>query len=253
MTAELEPEDGFYDCFSEEGDHEMADDIEWRGQHEHAMLAATVANIPEADPFVEGVGKLLRAFVHLQPETGYVQGMSYLAGMLLYELPPYDAFVALANLLASGHFSFFYNVNPRAMSAYMSVYSQALDIADPDFSKSLMIAGATPELYVVEWWMTLFSRSLPIDVARRCWDMYLGDEGMLIRLSVALVLTLKEDILANMDDALITLTTLNRRRAPLDWIGMLNLATAAKPLPSLRWIAQITRVQLQPWSFNTTL
>jgi len=42
---------------------------------------------------------VLEAYVSYRPDIGYVQGMSYLAAVLLLYLDPFPAFVCMANLL----------------------------------------------------------------------------------------------------------------------------------------------------------
>jgi hypothetical protein len=219
-------------------------------QHHHHENGETDAHHGE---FAEAVRTLLCAFVELQPETAYVQGMSYLAAMLLFELPPFDAFVGFSNLISSGHFPFFYSMNHRAMSAFFNVYEQGLTHADKELATALRVAGASPELYAVEWWMTLFSRSLPVDVARRCWDMYLGNRAMLYRITIATVLSFKDAILDNPSECLVLLTTLNRHPAKLHGNEILDMAASSKALPSLPWLQQIETANLQPWHYNTSL
>jgi hypothetical protein len=46
----------------------------------------------------------------LRPEVGYVQGMSYLAAMLLLYMESYEAFTCLANMLAKDVYFQFYRL-----------------------------------------------------------------------------------------------------------------------------------------------
>jgi hypothetical protein len=144
-------------------------------------------------------------------------------------------------------------MNHRAMSAFFNVYEQGLTHADKELATALRVAGASPELYAVEWWMTLFSRSLPVDVARRCWDMYLGNRAMLYRITIATVLSFKDAILDNPSECLVLLTTLNRHPAKLHGNEILDMAASSKALPSLPWLQQIETANLQPWHYNTSL
>jgi hypothetical protein len=54
-------------------------------------------------PFYEQLSTVLQCYAMLRPDVGYVQGMGYLAGMLLLYMDTYEAFVCLANLL-NNHF-----------------------------------------------------------------------------------------------------------------------------------------------------
>lgn len=131
----------------------------------------------------------LRAFVELRPDIGYVQGMSYLAAMLLMHFEQEEeAFVGLATMLTMGHFPYFYTVNHTGMSAHINVFDEVLSIGCPQMHRNFTIIGVNPQMYVIDWWMSLFSRSLPFDIAARCWDMYLLDPAYLYRISMCILI-----------------------------------------------------------------
>ncbi|XP_012879394.1 PREDICTED: TBC1 domain family member 14 isoform X3 [Dipodomys ordii] len=57
----------------------------------------------------------------------------------------------------------------------------------------------TPDIYLIDWIFTLYSRSLPLDLACRVWDVFCRDgEEFLFRTALG-ILKLFEDILARMD------------------------------------------------------
>lgn len=55
-------------------------------------------------PFFSHLYTVLECFALCRPDVGYVQGMSYLAAMLLLNMDVYDSFVCFANLLNSHFF-----------------------------------------------------------------------------------------------------------------------------------------------------
>ena len=65
---------------------------------------------------------MLRAYALHRPDVGYVQGMSYLAAVLVLALKgdPFDAFVALANMLQRPFFFDFYRLDSRDVAAQLS-------------------------------------------------------------------------------------------------------------------------------------
>jgi hypothetical protein len=129
----------------------------------------------------------LRCFVEYRPDMGYVQGMSYLAAMILLNLDDREAFLALAALLTRGHFPYFYTVNPQGMSAHIAVFDQVVKEGSPDVARNLTIIGVNPQMYVIDWWMSLWSRALPYEIASRCWDLYLCDDAYLYRISYCIL------------------------------------------------------------------
>ncbi|CUG91735.1 Hypothetical protein, putative [Bodo saltans] len=140
------------------------------------------------DILIARVRKALFAYVEYRPDIGYVQGMSYLAAMLLLHVPDDKAaFVALANLLNKGHFRFFYSVHHQGMGVYISAFDGCLQRCLPELHTNFTVIGVNPQMYVIDWWMSLFSRALPYETAARCWDLYLLDEAYLFRISIAIL------------------------------------------------------------------
>uniref|UniRef100_A0AAR2LUG9 Rab-GAP TBC domain-containing protein n=1 Tax=Pygocentrus nattereri TaxID=42514 RepID=A0AAR2LUG9_PYGNA len=57
----------------------------------------------------------------------------------------------------------------------------------------------TPDIYLIDWIFTLYSKSLPLDVACRVWDVFCRDgEEFLFRTALG-ILRLYEDVLTHMD------------------------------------------------------
>ena len=66
-------------------------------------------------PLAQSLQDVLEAYVCYRPDVGYVQGMSYLAAILLLYMDDFTAFQCFANLL-SGHFYFdFYRLHRDKM------------------------------------------------------------------------------------------------------------------------------------------
>ena len=65
---------------------------------------------------------ILLAYVYYRPELGFVQGMSFLAGILALHIPgTYLCFQCLANLLGSGHLYVFYSLRVCAIVLWCDV------------------------------------------------------------------------------------------------------------------------------------
>lgn len=152
-----------------------------------AQSSLLISNLDDAH-MLSKLNLVLRAFVEFRPDVGYVQGMSYLAAMLLMHMEEQRAFVCLATLITIGHFPYFYTVNHIGMSAHISVFEEVLERGCPALARYFAVIGARPQMYVIDWWMSLFSRTLPFDIAAKCWDLYLLDTGYLYRLSMCILL-----------------------------------------------------------------
>lgn len=133
--------------------------------------------------------------------TGYCQGMSFLAAMLILNLStPFDAFIAFSNLIHKTQLlKCFFQVNQRVMKAYYSTYSLFFQFNIPLLYEHFAKQKLTPDLYLVDWIYTLFSKSLPLDISTHIWDLFLRDEDEFIfRCSIA-ILKMYSNVLIKMD------------------------------------------------------
>ena len=84
-------------------------------------------------PLADELRAVLEAHCYYRPDIGYVQGMSFLAGMLLmHSRDDYAAFLCLANLLSRPLFQSFFRSNdevrracllqPPCISIYLSIH-----------------------------------------------------------------------------------------------------------------------------------
>lgn len=60
--------------------------------------------------------EILQAFVVSRPDVGYIQGLSYVAGMLLLYMDKYQSFVALMNIILNPNMISFYRFNEEQVS-----------------------------------------------------------------------------------------------------------------------------------------
>lgn len=132
---------------------------------------------------------LLESFVLLRPDVGYVQGMGYLAAMLLlYIRDDFDAFACFANLMCRDSLRAFYTFNLPVIEAYFRVFDILLRERLPRVAMQLDEAQIPYSQFLIDWMYTVFTRCLPLDVASRVWDMFLveGDTA-LFQVSLALL------------------------------------------------------------------
>eukprot|EP01012_Entosiphon_sulcatum_P006148 TRINITY_DN12874_c0_g1_i2.p1 TRINITY_DN12874_c0_g1~~TRINITY_DN12874_c0_g1_i2.p1 ORF type:complete len:370 (+),score=55.04 TRINITY_DN12874_c0_g1_i2:409-1518(+) len=135
----------------------------------------------------ENLYRVLRAYVHFRPDIGYVQGMSYLAAVLLLYMDPYAAFVCLANMLHKYHFVSFFTMNVKQMNVHFMVFDMVFKDQLPLLHSHFRELGLVPEFYCVDWFVTLFSKSLPLDIAVHAWDLFFMDRKYLYKLAVGIL------------------------------------------------------------------
>lgn len=75
--------------------------------------------------------------------------------------------------------------HPFQMCAYYNAFEELLVMNLPYLAEHLRNIEVTPDLYILDWLLTVFSRPLPIDAAVRIWDVYLRDgEEFLLRAAI---------------------------------------------------------------------
>lgn len=151
-------------------------------------------------PFHDLLINILSAYVVYRPDISYVQGMSFLAAMFLLNMETCDSFICFANMLDNSQmFMTFFNVNQAEMKSYYITYETFLKENLPKLYIHFVNEGMSPDLYLVDWIYTLFSRSLDLDVCSRVWDLFMRDGDEFIFRSAIGILYMYQDLLLQMD------------------------------------------------------
>uniref|UniRef100_A0A8C1JNQ1 Si:ch211-266k8.4 n=1 Tax=Cyprinus carpio TaxID=7962 RepID=A0A8C1JNQ1_CYPCA len=120
---------------------------------------------------IEGQAKLFRvlsAFARYNPQIGYVQGMSYIAAVLLMILSEEEAFWALVALLENPKYlSELFDSSLKKIQHQALVFHQLLKHRKPLLFQHLETLGVSSLHFIMQWFLTLFT-SLP------CWDSVLA-------------------------------------------------------------------------------
>ncbi|KAM4854230.1 TBC1 domain family member 14 isoform 2-T2 [Thomomys bottae] len=128
-----------------------------------------------------------------------VQGMSFIAAVLILNLDTADAFIAFSNLLNKPCQMAFFRVDHSLMLTYFAAFEVFFEENLPKLFAHFKKNNLTPDIYLIDWIFTLYSKSLPLDLACRVWDVFCRDgEEFLFRTALG-ILKLFEDILARMD------------------------------------------------------
>eukprot|EP00667_Euglena_gracilis_P005133 EG_transcript_5161 len=130
---------------------------------------------------------ILDAYVHYRPDVGYVQGMTYLAAILLLYMDCYSAFVCLVNMLSKYHFLSFFRMDLREMNVHLLTFDMLMRDQLPAVHEAFHCHGLRVEFYCIDWFVTLYSKSLPLDIAARIWDLFLMDPDYLYLAGLGLI------------------------------------------------------------------
>ncbi|XP_042288371.1 TBC1 domain family member 12-like [Thunnus maccoyii] len=150
-------------------------------------------------PYHDLLHSVLGAYTCYRPDIGYVQGMSFIAAVLILNLEEAEAFITFANLLNKPCQMAFFRVDHELMLKYFAVFEVFFEENLPRLFSHFQTNNLTPDLYLIDWIFTLYSKSLPLDVACRVWDVFCRDgEESLFRTGLG-ILRLYEDVLLQMD------------------------------------------------------
>ncbi|XP_069600894.1 TBC1 domain family member 14 isoform X1 [Ranitomeya imitator] len=150
-------------------------------------------------PYHDMLHSILGAYTCYRPDVGYVQGMSFIAAVLILNLDTADAFIAFSNLLNKPCQMAFFRVDHGLMLTYFAAFEVFFEENLPRLFAHFKKHNLTPDIYLIDWIFTLYSKSLPLDLACRVWDVFCRDgEEFLFRTALG-ILRLFEDILTRMD------------------------------------------------------
>mmetsp|Transcript_73546 Transcript_73546/g.148128 ORF Transcript_73546/g.148128 Transcript_73546/m.148128 type:complete len:461 (+) Transcript_73546:113-1495(+) len=118
--------------------------------------------------------EVLQTFVCFRPDIGYVQGMSYLAAaLLLYMEDAHECFVAFANM-HNNHFLFdCYRLQRDKIDVQLETFEFFFSSKLPTLFSHFKHCDITPDMYYLEWSLTLFIKFVPLNICARLWDNYL--------------------------------------------------------------------------------
>ncbi|KAI8323385.1 RabGAP/TBC [Martensiomyces pterosporus] len=136
----------------------------------------------------EGLFNVLRAYSLYDEEVGYCQGLSFIVGPLLLNMPDEEAFCVLVRLMYTyglrGHFLPTMDDLQLRLYQFDHVFTETL----PLLAKHFQEQGVEPTMYVSQWLMTMFAYRLPIDLTFRLFDVVFA-EGLdsLLRVAIAVL------------------------------------------------------------------
>lgn len=133
------------------------------------------------------MSEVLEAYVAYRPDVGYAPCMSYLVAGFLLNMEALDAFISLANFINKPFNLAFYITDRSQMYKYTTVADTIISTLLPKIHKHFKEINIEPEQFLVDWFMTVFFKPLPLDVASRVCDIYFL-EGELFLFKVVLAL-----------------------------------------------------------------
>ncbi|KNC80283.1 hypothetical protein SARC_07348 [Sphaeroforma arctica JP610] len=167
-------------------------------------------------PYHGSLRRLLETYVCYRPDVGYVQGMSFLACMLLLNMDEADAFVCFTNLLNRPLLSAFYQMEPAKSQPYIDAFAYTFRNHLPRLYQHMRSLHVSHHMFIHEWLLTCFSKSCPLDTATRVWDGFtIYGDVFLIRTAVGIMSLYSKQLLTyEFDEVALFMTKLPQDMDP---------------------------------------
>lgn len=159
---------------------------------------------------------VLRAFSAWDARVGYVQGMGFVAAVLLMYMSEEEAFWTLAALVkgaAHAPLEGLYTPGMPLLQLCLAQFTALLRQELPRLGAHMAAEGVEPSMYCTHWFNTVFAYSLPFEHLLRVWDVFLL-EGMktVFRVGLALLASAQDELQGAPFEKLVA--RLNARKFP---------------------------------------
>ncbi|XP_045458026.1 TBC1 domain family member 1 [Melitaea cinxia] len=164
-------------------------------KHQHAILIDLGRTFPKHSYFASALGpgqlalyNILKAYSLLDPDVGYCQGLSFVAGVLLLHMDEAEAFTLLRHLMFRRGIRKQYLPDMSALQVQLYQLSRLLRDHEPELHAKLESLDISPALYAAPWMLTLFTSQFPLGFVVRVFDLiFLESFEVVFSVSLALL------------------------------------------------------------------
>lgn len=190
---------------------------------QHAILIDLGRTFPNHPYYKAALGpgqlslfNLLKAYSLLDPEVGYCQGLSFVAGILLLHMEEADAFQQLKHLMFRRNMRVLYLPDMVALQIKLYQLSRLLHDRQQDLYNHLDVFEVAPTLYAAPWILTLFASQFPLGFVARVFDiLFVEGPEVVFRIALSL-LNFHQDAVLNCDSFEMIMDYLKSKLTELD-------------------------------------
>ncbi|KPI96272.1 TBC1 domain family member 1 [Papilio xuthus] len=172
-------------------------------KHQHAILIDLGRTFPKHGYFAAALGpgqlalyNILKAYSLLDPEVGYCQGLSFVAGVLLLHMEEAEAFALLRHLMFRRGLRRQYLPDMSALQVQLYQLSRLVRDEEPELWARLAALDVAPALYAAPWMLTLFTSQFPLGFVVRVFDLiFLESLDVVFSVSLALLWVHRDGLL----------------------------------------------------------
>lgn len=166
----LEKHPGLYETLCQKpGNVKYVDDIR---KDLHRQFPQHEMFVTEDRPGQQELFSVLKAYTIWNSKDGYCQAQAPIAAFLLMHMPAEQAFWCLVSIF-DRYLPQYYSPGLEVVQRDGDILEALLKRTCPQAYRHLKNVGAQPVLYMTEWFLCAFTRTLPWDSLLRLWDTFL--------------------------------------------------------------------------------
>lgn len=174
--------------------------------HEKQITRDMTRTFPNHEYFTAegGVGQealfnVAKAYSLYDPEVGYCQGISFIVGPLLLNMPEEEAFCMLVRMMQTYEMRGHYTPDMEKLQLRLYQFEQLMEETVPMVFKHLRNQGIRSTMYASQWFMTVFAYKFPLELVFRVYDiLFVEGADALLRFAIAL-LKMNHDRILSLD------------------------------------------------------
>ncbi|KAI9485147.1 rab-GTPase-TBC domain-containing protein [Zychaea mexicana] len=164
-------------------------------------LARTFPNVDmfkqEGGDGQQALERVLKAYSLYDAHVGYCQGLAFLVGPLLMNMPEQQAFCVFVRLMETYEMRTMFTLNMEGLQLRLYQFTSLLSQILPELSDHLAEHAVHPPMYASQWFLTLFAYAFPIPLVMRIYDIIFaeGAAETIMRVAIAMLKHAQEELL----------------------------------------------------------
>ncbi|KAI8076204.1 rab-GTPase-TBC domain-containing protein [Thamnidium elegans] len=145
----------------------------------------------------QSLERVLKAYSLYDSLVGYCQGLAFLVGPLLLNMPEQQAFCVFVRIMETYEMRTMFTLNMEGLQLRLYQFSNLLDQILPDLSDFLNLHEVNVPMYASQWFLTLFAYAFPMELILRIYDIVFaeGAAETIMRVSIAMLKRSQEKLL----------------------------------------------------------
>ncbi|KAI8360751.1 rab-GTPase-TBC domain-containing protein [Choanephora cucurbitarum] len=137
----------------------------------------------------QSLERVLKAYSLYDSLVGYCQGLAFLVGPLLLNMPEQQAFCVFVRMMETYELRTMFTLNMEGLQLRLYQFANLLDQVLPDLSNFLKLHEVNVPMYASQWFLTLFAYAFPMELILRIYDIVFaeGAAETIMRVSIGML------------------------------------------------------------------